>query len=556
MKKIFLSAFMACGLVACGGGSSSGVGDSSSGDDGINQGEKLPVQEVNNSPVASNVGITDVNGGATWAGDELVGSYTYSDAEGDVEGTTVTRWLVDGVEVATGDRYVSTKAEAGKSLIFEVTPIAVAGSITGKASVSQSFEIKRDLAFFTAGTLEKRNNLFVTDGTEAGTINLDVITNGPIGSKPVQVGDKWFFAIYDNDSFKMRLAETDGTPAGTKIFSEGPELNAPYEMAEFKGKLYFAGRDAAHGSELWVVDGTEAGARLFKDIDVSPNGGIPRNFTVVGDQMFFTAYLSYTGDELWVTNGDNSNDGTHLVKDFTQNNASANFGDLYSFNDKLYVVVAERLWVSDGTDAGTKQLNSELRPWRADNFITLNDHFYFTDSSISRNRSVWVSDGLTARPLHHSQKKNNHSINDLAIFNEKVYFISNNQLYEATADVAKKVELGELSVKVNGYTYLVALKDKLLFDASLADESNFELFQYDGAQVSLVKDITGDSSSSYPQQLILLNNEVLFRADDRMSGRELWKTDGSEAGTVLLKDIYRGLKGSWLNLRLGEKLDF
>ena len=29
-----------------------------------------------------------------------------------------------------------------------------------------------------------------------------------------------------------------------------------------------------------------------------------------------------------------------------------------------------------------------------------------------------------------------------------------------------------------------------------------------------------------------------------MHGRELWRSDGTKAGTVLVKDIYRGDKGS------------
>ena len=51
--------------------------------------------------------------------------------------------------------------------------------------------------------------------------------------------------------------------------------------------------------------------------------------------------------------------------------------------------------------------------------------------------------------------------------------------------------------------------------------------------LTMVKDIypTGDSGL---KNLTLLNGDALFVANDGVSGRELWKTDGTTGGTVLL----------------------
>ena len=48
-----------------------------------------------------------------------------------------------------------------------------------------------------------------------------------------------------------------------------------------------------------------------------------------------------------------------------------------------------------------------------------------------------------------------------------------------------------------------------------------------------VKDIRPGSGSSSPTDLGVFAGAVYFSADDGTHGRELWKTDGTEAGTVL-----------------------
>lgn len=70
----------------------------------------------------------------------------------------------------------------------------------------------------------------------------------------------------------------------------------------------------------------------------------------------------------------------------------------------------------------------------------------------------------------------------------------------------------------------------------------FELWKTNGtaAGTVLIKDINPGARSSFDYRFsdfTVFNGALYFHANDGVSGAELWKTDGSAAGTVLVKDI-------------------
>ena len=80
--------------------------------------------------------------GALQVGEILTGHYTYSDINGDLEGTSTYKWyradsalglnkvVITGANAKT---YVLTSADEGKYISFEVTPVAVTGTVQGMA---------------------------------------------------------------------------------------------------------------------------------------------------------------------------------------------------------------------------------------------------------------------------------------------------------------------------------------------------------------------------------------------------------------------------------------
>ena len=60
----------------------------------------------------------------------------------------------------------------------------------------------------------------------------------------------------------------------------------------------------------------------------------------------------------------------------------------------------------------------------------------------------------------------------------------------------------------------------------------------------MVKDIRAGVNSSDPRRMIVLNQKIFFQATTNEHGRELWMSDGTANGTVLVKDIRPGYVSS------------
>lgn len=69
-----------------------------------------------------------------------------------------------------------------------------------------------------------------------------------------------------------------------------------------------------------------------------------------------------------------------------------------------------------------------------------------------------------------------------------------------------------------------------------------ELWRTDGTEAgtTLVKNIRPGAADSNPSGFVLAGNRIYFTADDGVHGRELWKTDGTAQGTTMVLDFTPG----------------
>jgi len=83
--------------------------------------------------------------------------------------------------------------------------------------------------------------------------------------------------------------------------------------------------------------------------------------------------------------------------------------------------------------------------------------------------------------------------------------------------------------------YFTSFSNKLYFAASGGTTINTELYQSDGTAdgTTLVADITPGSGGSFPEQLVILGDKLLFFATTQEYGMEIWKLNLSSSPALL-----------------------
>lgn len=215
------------------------------------------------------------------------------------------------------------------------------------------------------------------------------------------------------------------------------------------------------------------------------------------------------------------------------------------------------LWVTDGTLAGTKQLSTTIFYNEASGI--LNGKIIFSGSTVATGNELFITDGTVAgtqlvKDINPGIDGSDPSDN-FALLNGFLYFTAKRpaegrELWrtDGTAGgttLVKDIVPGADSSNT-AFSYNLFTSGTYLLLAAKTASSGIELWKSDGTSngTVLLKDINTGAGDSKPRDFFKLNNTILFAATDPVNGEEIWKTDGSANGTVLLKDINPGTAGS------------
>ena len=339
------------------------------------------------------------------------------------------------------------------------------------------------------------------------------------------------------------------------------------------GTFYFSADSGTIGYELWKSDGTSAGTVLVKDINAAAGTSSIQFMTNVNGTLYFRADDGVNGTELWKSDGTSA--GTVLVKDIVAGaNGSAPLV-LTNINGTLYFnaddgVHGTELWKSDGTSAGTV-LVKDIRSGAGGsdpNFLTnVNGTLFFVANDFNvTGAELWKTDGTSAGTVlvqDNSVGNNGSYPKFLTNVNGTLYFAANDndldtnrgsELWRSDGTCAGTFLVREIFTFSGGAlgsypSYLTNVNGTLFFRAMYDDGMggfSYELWKSDGtcAGTVLIKDILPGPLSSNLRYLTNVNGTLYFNADNGTNGFELWKSDGSNGGTVLVKDINPGAGNS------------
>lgn len=331
----------------------------------------------------------------------------------------------------------------------------------------------------------------------------------------------WITSWDQGPNFGQELWTTDGTTAGTMLLKDiypGPGWGVNYS-SDYKGtilnnELFFLGTTNGLDFSLYKTDGSALGTTVIKP------SIIPHSLTNIDNTIFFGGANQQHGIELYKTDGTAA--GTVLVKDIWpgDNNGlrpASNTKNFVKANGYVFFRASDgvngfELWRTDGTEAGTQMVKdivagpgdglSGIYQYSAatEDMIEWNGYLYFKAQTSTGNDELWRTDGTAAGTTQVSQ------------FNSPIYkpFTSN----------------------------LIAMGDRLYFLYQLGD-GNVKLFSSDGT-TSGTKEVLPKSFTIGSYHIAKGVSLFYFNAYTPETGFELWRSDGTAAGTFMVKDLNPG----------------
>jgi ELWxxDGT repeat protein len=483
------------------------------------------VKDINTNTVSSNpANLTNVNGTLFFSATDNDGLTGLWKSDGTAAGTTLVQEFTP---------HLGTFTNVNGELFFEVFNPSFVGSRTAQLWKSD-------------GTAP--GTQLVKDFTGQDNFNLTTGFAGP--ATPVAFQNELYFVVRTNaPPGNEFLWKSDGTAAGTVQVDPGAFSLSEFgpDLTVYNGQLFFVA-GPTNATKLWKTDGTDAGTQIA-DGDVPNIGAIA--LTVANGSLYFFGIHDSTFQTVDLCQSDGTY--TTIVQSGFANVAPY---EIAGAGANVFFIAAppagntEGLWVYDGMT--TRELNpANVSPYGLNPFYLhpVNGHVVFNGSSVTHpyfGQGIWTSDGTdagTAEITPAALAGDFVALFGTAQTGNTLYFGAINQLWQTDGTAAGTIPAETFTPEVpsNVPSWLTFVGATLFFTNNDGTHGN-ELWESNGttAGTMLIKDINTNTIDSFPTQLVDANGTLYFTADDSpnpysgLPGGEIWKSDGTAAGTQLV----------------------
>ncbi len=334
------------------------------------------------------------------------------------------------------------------------------------------------------------------------------------------------------------------------------------------GLLYFSACTPEHGCEPWRSDGSEAGTQLVKDIRPGANSSTPFAFgaDANGQFVYFSADDGSHGRELWRSDGSAS--GTQLVADLVPGLDGSHPQSIHPAGGDTVVFAAvtdalgRELYRSSGSSI---QLVVDLLPGVASG-VANNSGSAPDLVAVGGNRVVFAgaAPGIGTEPfISDGSAAGTRLIRDIAVGGSSgpfdfvptasgVAFIARtpadgDELYLSDFTSAGTQRVSQIAAgSGNGARAILGVDGSTVFLAGSNGSNGVEPYAWNGSAIVQLAEIAAGSASSLSPTTARRNSAVsagllYFPANaGTSSGEELWRSNGTAAGTAPVIDLVPG----------------
>lgn len=373
-----------------------------------------------------------------------------------------------------------------------------------------------------------------------------------------------YFFGKDDIALNTELCVSDGTFNGTEVIQfTNPTnqsisyLNDVLPTAIFDNKFVFQAKyDANIGEELYYTEGPASGISLFYDfVSSSGTNGNPSHLMTINNLLVVRAKTT-TNNNSYKLHIFDENGLDLILNDYTPMEAEPVYFDgkiAYSCIKPQTVPLEYGILLIDSFG------NSEWKPCMlngqsdfpryltvADSSLYFQHYTAFTGYElfrITKNSSIasLVSDYSIGSPSSYAQP--------LGFLNNKLIFNALNSLivYDEILDSIYQInDFGGLNsgFVINESTKPTYFNNELYFVVDINNQGR-QLWKTDGSSLGtvLLKNIFPGSNNANPNNLFVFNGLLYFAATNAL-GSELWKTDGTEINTNIVFDFNKEPNGS------------